>query len=366
MTPGTLEGSGGTFYDPGAATPSDQISVPVASPGQSGQTGPALPEQEFIVITYGGQVVPLLSVPVGGAAGAPVAAGQVFAVSSAGQVAAVGADRLLYVNNGPMVVSPASQFGLAANLSYGDIVWSPDGQRLALRVDAANPNEANAIDSGIWIYEPWSNRSWQVFRTTYAGQVAQLEEQRRPLTLQWAPNGTALVVKVETPLGLANVFMPANHNANVTIDSIPYADATWAPDSASLIVSGTKWGAQTVIGRVALDPTWTYTEYLNQATAGLFMQGAVQLADGRIAFFGGPTPDAFALYIMQGFPGAPPEQVSTTIPGQIVFAEWNATRTAALVTVQTPTGPQLWMVRTDGAAQAIAPVAGPGAAAHWR
>ena len=81
--------------------------------------------------------------------------------------------------------------------------------------------------------------------------MAQLDEQRRAVALRWAPNGTALAIQVETPLGRANVFMPVTHEANQPINSIPYADAFWAPDSASLIVSGLKWGEATVIGRVA-------------------------------------------------------------------------------------------------------------------
>ncbi len=319
-----------------------------------------------MVISYAGQVVPLLALSGGFGAGTPLAQGSIFAVSGGGQVAAVGPDRWLYVNGVPMTVSPASIYGVPDNLSFGDLVWSPDGQRLAFRVDAANPNEQNAIDSGIWIYEPATNRSWQAFRSTYAGQVAQLDQQRRAVTVHWSPNGTALVVSVDTPLGRANVFMPVEHNANDYINAIPYADATWAVNSASLIVSGVKWNGMTVVGRVALDQNWTYTEYLNQFTSGLVMQAAAELYDGRIAFLGGPTPDSFALYLMQPVPGAQPVRVSAPVGGQIVTAEWNTARTAVLVTAQTAAGYRLWIVRTDGTAQDVTPPGGAPTAAHWR
>jgi hypothetical protein len=295
-----------------------------------------------------------------------MAQGTIFAVSSDGQVAAVGGDRWLYVNGAPLTISPASIYGVPDNLSFGDLVWSPDGQRLAFRVDAANPDEQNAIDSGIWIYEPATNRSWQIFRSTYAGQVAQLDQQRRAVTVRWAPNGLALVVAVDTPLGRANVFMPVDHNANETINAIPYADATWAANSTSLIVSGIRWNSMTVIGRVALDANWTYTEYLNQAASGLVMQSAIELYDGRIAFLGGPTPDSFALYVAQPVPGAQPVRVSAPVSGQIVAAEWNAGRTALLVTAQTGTGYRLWIVRIDGTAQDATPLGGAPTSAHWR
>jgi len=323
-----------------------------------------MPEQSYIVVSYAGQVVPLLPLIGGSGAGSPLAQGQIFAVSSRGQVAAVGPDRWLYINGTRLTVSPSSQFGMDPNLSFGDLVWSPDGQRLAMRVDAANPNAQNAIDSGIWVYDPAHiPPSWQIFRDTYPGQVAQLDQQQRALTVQWAPNGLALVVTVDTPLGRANVFMPVEHNANQVINAIPYADATWALDSTSLVVSGMTWSGTTVVGRVALDANWTYTEYLNQQSSALYTQAAIQLADGRIAFLGSPTPGSFALYVIQPVPGAQPVQVSGLLSGPVLSAEWNAQRTAVLVTTQ---GNRLWVIRTDGTARDSTPVGGAVSAAHWR
>jgi hypothetical protein len=361
----TAEGNG-TFYDPNAP-PSGQEALPVAPAGNTGPSGPAMREQEYIVVSYAGQVVPILDLPnvIGGSgSGSALAHGRVFAVSRSGQVAAVGYDRWLYVNGQPVTVSPASQFGLHENLSFGDLVWSPDGQRLAMRVDAADPGAFNGIDSGIWIYEPATNRSWQIFRNTY--QAAQLADQRRAVTVRWAPNGLALVVTVDTPLGRANVFMPVDHDVNQYINAIPYAYATWAPDSGSLIVSGYQWGGSTVVGRVMLDTNWTTTEYLSQPTAGLVMQAAIQLADGRIAFLGGPTPDSFGLYIIQPVSGALPVRLSPLIPGQIISAEWNAARSAVLVTAQVGGGYRLWVIRIDGTAQDTTPTVGAPDAAHWR
>lgn len=354
----------GTFYDPNAPT-AEQGALPVAPEGNTGPPGPALPEQQYIVLSYVGQIVPLLDVPnVAAGASSPMGQGDIFAISSGGQVAAVGYDHTLYVNGQPMLISPASQFGLHENLSYGDLVWSPDGHRLAVRVDATDPAAFNGIDSGIWIYDPGTNQSWQAFRSTYQG--AQLHEQRRAITTQWAPNSSGLIVTVETPLGHGNVLMPVVHDANHFIDALPYANASWAPDSASVIVSGMKWGEMTVVGRVALDANWTYTEHLNQQTTGLVMQYAVELYDGRIAFLGGPTPDSFALYIAQPMPGAQPIALSQMISGSIIAAEWKADRTAVLVTVQTGGANRLWIVRTDGSAQDITPAAGAAASAHWR
>jgi hypothetical protein len=359
VTPGE-----GTFYDPNAPAAGSE-SLPVAPAGDTGPSGPAIREQEYLVVSYAGLVVPILDLPnVMGGSGTVLALGDIFAVSASGGIASVGADRWLMVNGWRVTVSPASEFGLHENLSFGDLVWSPDGQRLAMRVDAADPNAFNSIDSGIWIYEPSTHRSWQIFRDTY--QAAQLGDQRRAVTVQWAPNNLALAVTVDTPLGRAHVFMPVDHDVNQPIAAIPYAYATWAPDSASLIVSGYKWGQSTVVGRVALDSNWTYTEYLNQSTTGLIMQAAIQLYDGRIAFLGGPTPDTFGLYIIQPMPGALLVRISPEIAGQVVSAEWNADRSAVLVTAQVGGARRLWIIRVNGAAQDVTPSLGAPSSAHWR
>jgi hypothetical protein len=354
----------GTFYDPNAP-PAEQNALPVAPEGDTGPAGPALPEQQYIVVSYVGQVVPLLDVPnMAAGTSSPMAQGEIFAISRTGQIAAIGYDRTLYVNGQPVLVSPASEFGLHENLSYGDLVWSPDGQRLAMRVDAVDPGAFNGIDSGIWIYEPATNRSWQIFRNTYQG--AQSSEQRRAMTVDWAPNGSALLVTVDTPLGRGNVLTPVDHDANQFINALPYADATWALDSSSVIVSGYQWGQTTVVGHVALDANWTYTEYLNQFTSRLVMQHAIELPDGRIAFLGGETPDAFSLYITQPGPVALAVRISQVVPGQIMSAEWKPDRTAVLVIAQAGGVPRLWIVRTDGTAQDITPGMGAPASAHWR
>ncbi|MBN2306309.1 MAG: hypothetical protein JXQ72_17635, partial [Anaerolineae bacterium] len=361
----------GTIYDPNAA-PATQPALPVGPGGDTGpgSSAPLLPEQSFIVVSFAGQIVPLLDLSgINTGSSAPLAQGEVFGVSATGQVAAVGPDQQLYVNGAPLHTSPASEFGLPPNLTIEDIVWSPDGNRLAFRVDAINPNEQNAINSGVWVYEPGSNRSWQVFRNTHQGQVEQLHEQQQALAIQWSPDGGGLVIAVTTPLGPANVVMSTFRDinqpaTNAPIDPLPYAFATWTADSTALIVSGYKWNEMTVIGRVAINESRTYMPYLVQATSGLITQAAVELYDRRIAFLGGPSPGAFALYVM--WPGTPHIQVSGTLDGQILSAEWNRERSAVLVTTQTGAGYRLWLVRIDGTTQDITPTVGFPAAVHWR
>ena len=320
----------------------------------------------MVVVSYAGQVVPLLSLQNGVGPGSSLAAGNVFAMSSTGHIAAAGADRWLRINGQPVTVSPSSEFGLNDNLSIHDLAWSPNGQLLALQIEAANPEHETAISSGIWIYEPASNRSWQVFRNTFSGQTEQLHQQRRAVNVQWSPDGLKLLVTVDTPLGRANVLMPVTHDANEFINTLEFSDATWTLDGNALIVSGSARNGTTAVGRVELDQAWTYTNYTDQQNTGLIMRGAIQLGTGTIALLGGYTPDTFALYTIDAIPGATPRQVSVVMNGQIVSAEWNPERSAVLVTIQAAGGYRLWIIRTDGTAQSPLPEGSSIDSAYWR
>lgn len=358
---------GETFYDPNVPA-GTQVALPVAPAGESGPSGPILPEQQSIVVSYAGQIVPLLTLDGtgggGAAAGSTLGQGTVFAMGRGGQVAAVSPDGWLYVNGAPMDVSPSSIYGMPPNLSFGDLTWSPDGQRLAFRIDAADPNHSSTFESGIWIYEPSSRRSWQVMRNGYPAWAAQLHEQQHAVSVQWSPDGRSLVVTVDTPLGRGNVLMPVEHDPNQVFEALPYAQAAWAPDSGSLIVSGLSWNGQTVVGRVGLDRQ--YTEYLSQAATGLYMQAALPLYDGRIAFLGSSTADSFALYAASASPGAQAARLSAPVSGTILTAEWNPERTVVLVTTQSGGGLRLWLLRTDGTTQDVTPAGGALTTAHWR
>ncbi len=356
---------GGSFYDPNA--PAADGALPMAPVGPSGQSGgPPLPEQAQVVVSYAGQVVPILQLPDGISAGPPMASGEVFATGG-GQVAAVSGARVLTVNGQPLSVSPSSAYGLHPNLRYGEVAWSADGRYLAFLVEALDPYDFNGIDTGVWVYDTVSGQSWQVFRNTYAGQAEQLADQRRALRVTWAPNGLALAITVETPLGLGTVFLPVDHAANDWVNALPYADATWTTDSRALIVSGPTWEGPSVVGRVELDATWTTTIYQTQAQTGLVMRAAAQLADGRIAFVGSPTgQNAYALYVMWAGQGVPVTRVSAPVYGQFVAAEWNAERSAVLLTVQSGGQLHTWILRIDGAAQEVNLGGGAFSAAHWR
>lgn len=362
---GDVEEENAAFFDPDAPA-EEPNTLPLSPTGARGPSGPAILEQSSVVVSYAGQIVPIVTVPNGMNTGPAIGEGEIFTISSKGQVATIHLDGEFYIDEAQVLVSPASRFGLDSNLSYGDLAWSPNSQYVAIRVDAIATQVANAIDSGIWIYEPATNQSWQIFRNSYEGQVAQLHQQRRALSITWAPNSTALAITVATPIGQQTVFLPVDHNANNWVDTIPYPHATWTTDSAGLIVSGQQNDGYSVVGHVALDTNWTYTEYLNQNTVGLHTKAAIQLHDGRIAFLGGASPDIFALYTIQPTVGAHPIRVSQDNIGKIIATEWNDERNAVLITTQLNEQRQLWIIRTDGTVLTMSPLGDPLSAAHWR
>lgn len=371
MTP---EG-GGVFNDPNAP-PSGLDGLPDAQPGNSGPSGPPLPEQQRIVISYQGQVVPLLALDAltgSVAGGSALDQGTVFAVSGSGSVATVRQDRQLYINGAPMLVSPASRFGLPENLSVTDLAWSPDGARIAFRVDAIDPNQQNAIDSGIWIYEPATDRSWQVFRTGYAGQIAPWEDVQRPLTIRWSSDGTRLLVPYVGGAGRATALLNAGLDINTLaaddygsyLSEIGFADATWLLSQNGVIVSGSQQGGATVVGRILFGAGWSYEEILNQATVGLVMEAAAELANGWIGFLGSAG-GSFALYSVAPYPGSQPGALTASIPGQVIAATWDNARSAVLVTVQSGGATRLWLLNTSGATQDVTPLGGAPDVARWR
>lgn len=393
-TPGAVAGvptgqaGEGAFVDPNAPT-TGQESAPVAPeapPGDTAPGGPTMPEEEQIVVSYVGEVVPYLSLVgvAGGSEPAPLGQGTIFDVSSAGQVATVGENHWLTINGEPVVVSPASQFGPPANLSLGAVEWSPDGQYVALRVDDATPGSQTLTNGGVWIYDltdPANPQSRQIFRNGYPGLVEQRGDERVASGgLVWSPDGSRLVIPVTTwyegadaAPGVVVVSRDVDVNdanldpaAKVPL-ALPFGGATWTLDGTALIVSGPASGGASVVGRWDL-VTGEYMEYTNQGASGLAMQAAAALPDGWIGFLGSTTPGRdVALYLLPASPGAPMSPaVSPTIPGEVIAAEWNPARTAIMVLARTETGDRLWLVQSNGTAQDITPPGGAPASIDWR
>ncbi|WP_119066100.1 hypothetical protein [Aggregatilinea lenta] len=376
----------GAFVDPNAPA-TGQESAPVAPEApvaEQSSNGPVMPEEEQIVVSYVGEVVPYLSlVGVAGGAESSLGQGTIFDVSSAGQVATVGDNHWLTINGQPVVVSPASEYGPPANLSLGAVEWSPDARYVAMRVDDADPANQVVTNGGVWIYDltdPANPRSRQIFRNGYPGLVGQRGDERVAAGVTWSPDGSRLVIPVTTwyegadsAPGIVIVSRDVDVNdpdldpaAKVPL-ALPFGGATWTLDGTALIVSGPASGGASVVGRWDL-ATGQYTEYTNQGAAGVAIQAAAELPDGWIGFLGSATPGRdVALYLLPAAPGAPMSPaVSPIIPGEVIAAEWNPAHTAIMVLARTDTGDRLWLVQSNGTAQDITPPGGAPASIDWR
>ena len=365
--------AGGTFYDPNAPA-STQSSLPVAPAGA--EIGPGgtdvLPEAAQVVINYGGQVVPILdlsNLPGSGSAAAGTGVQTVFAVGADGQVAQYNGEQLV-VNGAPFQADPATLYGLDPNLHVIDLVWSPDGARLAITLTISSWDHDKAISAGVWVYEVGTGEAHHVLRDQSGGtyQGDQAGEQGRPIGVQWAADSGSLIVTVQTPLGQGSVPLSAFKDVDDPAPVLPYAWATWPPGRTDfVVVSGSSWdqnGAR-FVGRVPVGGGASRADAVWQG-GELNPQAAVMLPDGRVAFLGGPLDSAFALYAFD--PSAAdrtPVQLSGWLSGQIMTVEWNAERDAALVTAQVAGQQRLYVVRVDGASQDATPGEGLSGAAHW-
>ncbi|HML22434.1 MAG TPA: hypothetical protein PKD09_12345, partial [Aggregatilinea sp.] len=381
------DGGEGAFVDPNAPA-AGQDSAPVAPQAPEADQasgGPTLPEEEQIVVSYVGEVVPYLSLV--GVAGSTDASslgqGTIFDVSSTGQVATVGGNHWLSINGQPVGVSPASEWGPPANLSLGAVEWSPDGRYVAMRVDDSDPANQTVTNGGVWIYDlsdPAHPASRQVFRNGYPGLVAQRGDERVATGAQWSPDGTRLLITVTAWYEGADaapgiVVIPRDVDINdpnldpaaKTPLALPFGGGTWTLDGTALIVSGPASGGASVVGRWDFT-TGQYTEYTNQGASGVAMQAAADLPDGWIGFLGSVTPGRdVALYLLPASPGAPiSPPASPTIPGAVIAAEWNPAHTAIMILVRTDTGDRLWLVQSNGTAQDITPPGGAPTSIDWQ
>lgn len=376
-------GGEGAFADPNAPPGSSDFApvAPVAPDGAPGPAAPPPPEAGQIIVSYVGETAPILSLfGVASGTAEPMGYGAIFDVSPAGQVATVGPNRWLAINGQPVQVSPSSQFGPPPHLSLGAVEWSPDGRYVAYRVDDAEPGSHDVLtNGGVWVYDAATGQSWQVFRNGYPGIVGQLGDERVAVGMEWSPDGSRLAIKVRTwyedvgsgPFGTA-VVQAGVDISNEGIDPaaktplfLPFAEATWSPDGAALIVSGAHAGGGHVVGRWDLG-TGSYAEYAGPGVVPQLTHAATELHDGRIAFLAGTTPDSMALYTLLPGPDAVPNVQSGVLPGTVLSVQWNRERTAALVLLRTASGDRLWLVRVDGSMQDITPPGGALAGVDWQ
>lgn len=375
--PGTPDATG--------VDPTPAAARPGANAGTEGLLGPGATE---LVISHNGSMIPL-TMGAGGWAnsGVPEIQSEAFANSSAGVLAWVDpTGRVLQVGGSVLNGSPAVP-GLAVlpeTLAIRDLSWSPDGQRLAFRIDTLDPSDPKSIDSGIWVFEQTidpntGGQAHHILRNTWADsaaapfvQAAQWDQAHQALSVAWAPDSLRLLIRAETgtPLGGVTILRHVGHQADDPVDLyFPYADATWGIDGQSVILSGAKNGQSSEIGRYRLE-TGTTETYLQQDTTGLVMQAAVEYQPSALAFLGTSAGDQIALYTAQASsqPGATPIRRSNQfVTGRVVSAEWHPENSGVLAKIETAPGAfQLWVFWLGGSVENVTPQSGVPSVVHWR
>jgi Tol biopolymer transport system component len=288
-------------------------------------------------------------------AGFEYAAAWDVALNSDGSVLAGAAyfvgDNEIYMNGAPLRVSPASEFGpMNSALYVTQLQVSPNGRYVAFILES----ESDYNQFGVWVYDLWTNQSWQMFRNDVANG-------RRARRLFWAPNSTVVLIELSTPAGTHYTYLGVsesadvrNNQANAGYQLSPYQDAVWSLDSASIVVSGLAYDdpARGVsygqfLGRIQLLQNGAMTFY-NFSSAGIsYTRAAADVGGGQIAFLGSNSPDGpYRLYVMT--PPGVPVAVTREIPGRVVSWDWSPRRSALMVITNSSAGRKLWLVRPNG------------------
>lgn len=226
----------------------------------------------------------------------------------------------------------------ANNAIVTQVGWSPDGQTLALLVDAEKDDR-----DGIWLL-PNGQGARQIFREcpppvqTMCTVVIGGEPNRyTSLRFEWNASSSAV---------LNTLFLPDENRRAFTVvvlgndpTNIPpilrYDYATWSQDGSRILVSGASGDGR--VGLRWVDPvTGSAATIFDGSAVGLWVQDAVERPDGQIVALGSPNGpgSAQSLYNSSGQPLS--GQIGTGAPERVA---WSPDRSAVLVVVNDTSNP---------------------------
>jgi hypothetical protein len=239
--------------------------------------------------------------------------------------------------------SPFSQFApdsLENNKTpVVEIIWSPNGQFLAFRVDG---NQAEGND-GVWYWEfsgvnSPTDPTYHLLRDCPPG--CQLvanptnPDQWESLSMEWSPGSDALLIQVNIPTeGRRGVTIVGRANDSSQASNRPpiyrYDYGTWSADGSRVLLSGRSPDGRSVLG-------WLYRDgsenvFFDASASGLWLQDAVERPGGQIVALGstGGANTVMRLYAYNGFSmDALSGNIGEAPP---VRVEWSPDRSAVLV-----------------------------------
>jgi hypothetical protein len=223
------------------------------------------------------------------------------------------------------------------NAAVDDARWSPDGSIVAYIVNG----DRESFD-GVWMWSPAFGDLGQYVRdcppepgcllVAYRENPAQWESR----SIAWSPDSRALLVRLWIPgeerfgFMIAEVALRNPERNEPRWIAYRYAFAHWTLDSGAVLVSGR--GPDGVVAIRRLDRRGR-TETILYEAPGMWLQDAVDLGDGRIAFFAS-TGERAPLTMFTWENGGVVRAITPTIgTGGAERIVWNPGRTAALLVI---------------------------------
>ena len=240
----------------------------------------------------------------------------------------------------------------SATIRFRAVRWSPDGSRVAFIAETpgargdGNGRIGATPSDGLWVWtltpDQPSQDTHQALLNRYAYEYG-VADARIVRDFAWAPDGGALLVELDREGGFPGqvALITPDWNAGDPPPLLPHEDGSWGRDGQRILVSGMMTDTGPILGWVDRD-SHALTPLVDgrTLTTPLWMQDAVELPDGRIAFLGaiyslndpngGRNAADVGLYIFNPA-NVEPVRVAYLGGGPILTADWNARRTAVLV-----------------------------------
>lgn len=252
----------------------------------------------------------------------------------------------LYVGAEALVGSPLP----SSTIRFRQVRWSPNSAAVAFIAETPGARGdgggriGDTVSDGLWVWTMASGQATQfthhALQNRYPYQFGR-DGAYMVDDFAWSPDSALLLVELDrgggypATLGLIN----PQWNAGTEPFFIRHEFGSWSRDGSRILVSGEQTDVGPVLGWVNRD-THELTVLVDGRSLGapLWMQNAVELADGRIAMFGAPYNPAdpgsgrnsadIGLYI---YNGGEPVRATYIGGGPAADVEWNNARTAALV-----------------------------------
>lgn len=257
----------------------------------------------------------------------------------------------------------------ANNAIVTQVGWSPDGQYLALLVDAEKDDR-----DGIWLL-PNGQGARQIFREcpppvqNVCTVVIGGEPNRyTSLRFEWNASSSAVLNTLFLPDENRRAFtvVPLGNDPTNIPPILRYDYATWSQDGSRVLVSGAS--ADGRVGLRWVDPARGSAEtILDGSAVGLWVQDAVERRDGQIVALGSPNGPGSAQSLYNASGQAISGQIGTGAPERVA---WSPDRSAVLVVVNDTSNPagavrRYYVAQVDGTISEITGQVAGALAVEW-